>query len=247
MAGHTHSHASELYEGNALHPLRARRGIGPMGHTVFWDFGFPVAVASTGPYVTITTCTSSGTTTFTIATDGSGMASLGDGTARNVRINGAASSVSGTATNTVFVITGTNILGDVISESIDGPSGGGVASGAKGFSSVTAAVCMASGRSGDTATDIASGITIGFGNILGLPYVSLIQGTVVTQSVSGVENPTFVAAATGAALVASGADRRGTVGFADALATTIRPTMFMHVDNVSTVTDTYGQAESTTS
>src|SRR3546814_5681637 len=90
---------------------------------------------------------------------------------RNVVITGAAS-----VTSVTFTITGTDVFGDDLVETITGPTGATAASGKKAFKTVTAIAV--------SATTTAA-VTVGTGDVLGLPVYLPSSGAVLKELQDG--------------------------------------------------------------
>ena len=234
MAGHTISHASGLWMGNARHPLQSRRGVGPLGNVVFHDYGVLAAADASGISTGQLVSATAAGTALTITSGTASELAVG----RGVRITASGTGASG-AIN--FDLTGTDIYGLVMFETVTGASasGGAVSNSKKAFASVTAATVSGAAL----ATTIT--VNLGWSDVLGLPFVALDTNFVQAMGATGVDGPmTFVAAATGLNGATDG-DVRGTIDHSDALATSFRPTLFMHVNDPTTVTGAYGQAQAT--
>lgn len=167
--------------------------------------GVSIKRADTGATVTGLLAIDSAMTTVTFGS--AGTIQIWDPTkslARNIRV-----SAQGTASGATFVIAGYDLYGYPLSETITGPVGTGSAyaltEGVKAFKYV------ASVTSNGTAT--ATGIAIGFGDVIGLPLradrfteLQLAVGNTAIIASTG-----FTAAVTSAATATSG-DVRGTYG-----------------------------------
>jgi hypothetical protein len=134
------------------------------------------------------------------ATIGGALASGGVATfdvPRNVVITGASS-----VTSVTFTITGTDVYGDTVVEQVVGPTGATTAAGKKAFKTITAISV-----SGTTT----AAVTIGTGDVLGIPVALPQKGLVVGELEDGVNATagTLVAAVTSAATATTG-DVRGT-------------------------------------
>ena len=234
MAGHTISHASGLWMGNARHQLQSRRGVGPLANFIFHDYGFlSVADADGITSAQLPSATVAGTA-LTVTSGAASELSVG----RGLRFNASGAGASGTLS---YSITGTDIYGHIMFETVTGggASGGSVSNGKKAFSTVTSFVTGTNG----TATTVT--IEFGWSDVLGLPFVSTDRNFLLPMGATGEDAAaTFVAAATGANGATDG-DIRGTIDMSNALATTFRPTVFMHVNDPTTVTGAYGQAQAT--
>src|SRR3546814_13704308 len=90
---------------------------------------------------------------------------------RNVVITGAAS-----VTSVTFTITGTDVFGDDLVETITGPTGATAASGKKAFKTVTAIAV--------SATTTAA-VTVGTGDVLGLQVYLPSSGAVLKELQDG--------------------------------------------------------------
>src|SRR3546814_4338331 len=96
---------------------------------------------------------------------------------RNVVITGAAS-----VTSVTFTITGTDVFGDDLVETITGPTGATAASGKKAFKTVTAIAV--------SATTTAA-VTVGTGDVLGLPVYRSEEHTSELQSLMRISYAVF--------------------------------------------------------
>lgn len=210
---HNISRAAELYAGDANHPglygMNGRVGV-PLSTIVKVSLGTPALGDADGL----------GLTQDGTALDANTPAALTVtemDVPRNVTITSA-----GDDSGITFTVTGTDVYGEAVVETITGANAG-LASGKKAFKTVTEVQPSAAA---------AGNISIGFGDVLGLPYRLNALSDVLAQYADGTEesaSSVFVAGV-GTAATATTGDVRGTVNPDTTLDGSVEITVAMFVN-----------------
>lgn len=158
MTKHTISYADEIFYGDAYfapyNSAKGRRGV-QITPSAWIDIGAVVVADPDGLVLSVDPASGA---TFSLRATVAGQTNTGGiitlDQARNVTIT-----TSADETTKSILITGTDIYGTVMSERITGPNTT-VASGKKAFKTITSIV----------ATGDMAALTIGFGDVLGLPF-----------------------------------------------------------------------------
>ena len=232
MSKHNISHASELYYGGAYDPVlfgtQERTGA-PMRPVSKISLGSPVALDADGMITgaTSTELPNAGTITYTTADDGSSPIDNAatpapstimteDGSvsvwALDVPRNITATSTTAVA-DTVFTITGYDVYKQKMVEQFTIAAAGSAAAGKKAFAYIYS---IAIYSAGDITTDT---VTVGWGDVLGLPYAITAKSDVMQAWFNDVYEttaPTTVAGVTSTATATTG-DVRGTIDLNSAL------------------------------
>lgn len=220
MSRHNISYAGTVLQGNAYYPpftadYEGSRGL-PVDLPIFHSFG-GLAIADPDALIKAATSTElpdTETVTYTFATDGGtspldGVSSDGiiGSTANKVGRNITATTTHGSSVVAMtIVVNGTDIYGDVISETITVAATGTTQNdaGAKAFYSVTSIAITAA------ADAEANTLNMGFGDVIGLPYRIDDKNKVIPMFDGGVDAATVVAGDDTTATATTG-DVRGTI------------------------------------
>lgn len=195
---HTLTHADNVYVGDAYYTKYAashggRRGVQMMPVYVV-EFGAVDAIDADGVAAALT---STGSGTATLAT------ALGSTPTFDVPRNVVITSTGGDDSGITFTITGTDEYGETLVEAIAGPTNNSTSSGLKAFKTITSVAF--------DGNITSTNLSIGPGDVLGLPVKIANTGDVVSQTRNGVASTgVFVAADTTDAATATTGDVRGT-------------------------------------
>lgn len=204
MATHNITRAAVTTIGGVNYPAyhTTTRGIGnyglPSGFPIFHSLGTP-AVADADGIATAQAVASATTLTLNGAAVSSGVATLTP--ARNVTILSA-----GNDSGITFTVTGTDAYGETLVETITGANAG-TANGKKAFLTVVSVASSAAA---------AGNVSVGFGDVLGLPYRIDNKNQAQVMFDGAADAATIVVAATATATATTG-DTRGTIDIAGTL------------------------------
>lgn len=197
MASHNISHAASLFAGGAYHPGVASAHDGKLGAPLTpvakVSLGTPVfgdvdAVAATQDGTALSASIAAALTSPVVTLD----------VPRNVTITSA-----GNDSAITFTVTGTDVYGATLVETITGANAG-LASGKKAFKTITRVQPSAAA---------AGNVSVGFGDVLGLPYRLNARSDVLAQYAGATEesgSSVFVVG-DGTAATATTGDVRGTI------------------------------------
>lgn len=197
------THFSDTYRiGDAFYGRAAQSDGGQKGVAlpvvVVKEFGAVAALTGTGIAIAASV-TTAGAISATGSLVSGGVATFD--VPRNVTMTATADTSSLT-----FTVNGTDLYGETQTETFTGPTGTATVAGKKAFKTVTSVVA--------TGGSVTTGLTVGSGDVLGLPWHLANKGRFISITVDGVLSaaPTIVAGigATGVATATNG-DSRGTI------------------------------------
>lgn len=225
MARHTLTHASEIFHGGAQHngAHQSKRGV-PLTPIVQVDLGAPDTADADG-IATSQTPAAGGEQALSLTADPVTL-----DVPRNVTVTSA-----GDETGRTFTVTGTDEYGEDMTEDITGANAG-VASGAKAFKTVSSVTVDA---------NTAGAVTVGFGDVLGLPYRIGGEYDLLAFYADATEElgSSTVVAGDDTAATATTGDVRGTVDPNTAADGSVNFRAWMKIHDPGSKTGAYGVAQ----